>query len=132
VREHQGRIMAVYLRNVDRHPARIAGIRHLAEEVVHAGSTLVLADDTLAFACHAAERGWIRAEALDSIEAEERIEANLPDPSAPIIGPRPKSPRPVVVHRREGQSVSSATDALSAGAAPACPDPAGSSTPPPP
>ncbi|MHB0877461.1 MAG: App1 family protein [Anaerolineae bacterium] len=123
VREHKGRIMAVYLRNVDRHPARIASIRRLADEVVRAGSTLILADDTLAFACHAAERGWIPTEALDAIEAEERVEASLPDPSAPIIGERPKSPRPVVVHRGADEPLADGADALSSASWPSCPLP---------
>jgi phosphatidate phosphatase APP1 len=60
VREHPGRILAIYIRNVTPRPERPAAIRRLAEEVREAGSTLLLVDDTLAAARHAAERGWIR------------------------------------------------------------------------
>ena len=71
VREHDGRVVAVYLRNVDRSPGRVESVRCLAEEVALAGSVLVLADDTLTFARHAADKGWIAREALAAIEAEQ-------------------------------------------------------------
>jgi phosphatidate phosphatase APP1 len=70
VHDHPDRIAAVYIRDVTRHAARTAAVRALAEEVAHAGSTLVLADDTLAAARHAAGRGWIAADALNDVEAE--------------------------------------------------------------
>jgi phosphatidate phosphatase APP1 len=71
VREHPGRILAVYIRNVTG-AARAAAVRALAEEVTAAGSSLVLADDTLAAARHAAERGWIASGALPEIGEEKR------------------------------------------------------------
>ena len=69
VHDHPGRIPAVYIRDVTRHPERIDSIRALAAEVERAGSTLVLCDDTLAAARHAASRGWIAADALDEVAA---------------------------------------------------------------
>src|SRR6185436_18710596 len=55
VHDHPDRVLAVYIRNVNRRPERIEAIRTLAAEVEKAGSTLILADDTLAAARHAAE-----------------------------------------------------------------------------
>jgi phosphatidate phosphatase APP1 len=59
VHEYQGRVIAVYIRNVSTDPARTRAIGELAEEVRGAGSELLLSDDTLAAARHAAERGWV-------------------------------------------------------------------------
>ena len=72
VRERPDRVKAVYIRNVRRDAARTERIRALAREVEAAGSTLVLADDTLAVARHAAMHGWIAANALDEIGGEKR------------------------------------------------------------
>lgn len=74
VREHPGRILAVYIRNVTPDPMRISAIAVLAAEVKAAGSTLVLADDTVAAARHAAEHGWIAPEALPEIGDEKRAD----------------------------------------------------------
>ncbi|HEX2190120.1 MAG TPA: phosphatase domain-containing protein [Longimicrobiaceae bacterium] len=73
VHDYPSRILAVYIRSV--HPAadRVTAVRALAEEVERAGSTLLLADDTVAAAEHAASRGWIPADALPEIR-EERAE----------------------------------------------------------
>ena len=59
VREHPGRVLAIYIRNVSRDPARQRAIEDLAVEVVEAGSTLLLASDSMAMARHAAEHGLI-------------------------------------------------------------------------
>jgi phosphatidate phosphatase APP1 len=67
VRDHPERILAVYIRNVSRRPERVEAIRKLAAELESAGSTLILADDTLAAARHAAEQGWIETSALPEI-----------------------------------------------------------------
>lgn len=64
------RILAVYIRSVEPHPERSAAIRRLTERVVAAGSTLVLADDTLTLASHASAHGWIREDALPEIRGE--------------------------------------------------------------
>lgn len=70
VHDHPDRILAVYIRNVSRHPERDEAIRALAAEVEKAGSTLLLADDTLVAARHAAEHGWIDPASLPVIAAE--------------------------------------------------------------
>lgn len=67
VRRHPGRILAIYIRNVSPRPDRAAAIRDLAVTVAQVGSTLVLADDTLAAARHAAAHGWIDSASLDEI-----------------------------------------------------------------
>jgi phosphatidate phosphatase APP1 len=80
-RRYPDRILAVYIRNVSQDLERPAAIRALADEIVEAGSTLVLADDSLAMARHAAEQGWISWEALSSVRAEQiRDEASSDAP----------------------------------------------------
>jgi phosphatidate phosphatase APP1 len=72
VHEFPGRIRAVYIRDVSGRPERSAAVQALAEEVLAAGSSLVLADDTLAAAEHAAEHGWIAPESLAAIREDKR------------------------------------------------------------
>lgn len=81
VREHPGRILAIYIRNVSPAPERAAAIQHLAHAVAAAGSTLVLADDTLSVARHAAARGWIDETSLDEIGGETRDDEGRTPPS---------------------------------------------------
>jgi phosphatidate phosphatase APP1 len=74
VKEFPDRILAVYIRNVTPAPERIAAIGALAEEIRASSSTLVLADDTLAAARHAAEHGWILPASLGAIGEEKRAD----------------------------------------------------------
>ncbi|HEX2205505.1 MAG TPA: phosphatase domain-containing protein [Longimicrobium sp.] len=78
VHDHPDRIWAVYIRNVTPHPERVGAIRALAAEVEKAGSALVLADDTLAAARHAAEQGWISPASLPEIGAVAHAEEKQP------------------------------------------------------
>jgi phosphatidate phosphatase APP1 len=78
---YPGRIPAVYIRNVSRDLERPEAIRALAARLVEAGSTLVLANDTVSAARHAIERGYIAATTLAEIETVKRIEE--PEPTAP-------------------------------------------------
>ncbi len=71
VAEHPGRVVAVYIRNVSRDSGRIEEIAALAHHVAAAGSSLVLAADSLAMAEHAAELGLIGPEALGAVSAEK-------------------------------------------------------------
>jgi phosphatidate phosphatase APP1 len=80
VHDHPSRILAVYIRNVHPAPDRVAAVRRLAEEVERAGSTLLLADDTVAAAEHAASRGWIPPEALPMIRDERAEDKAAPEP----------------------------------------------------
>ena len=97
VAEHPERILAVYIRSVEPHPERAAAIARLAEEVKAAGSTLVLADDTLTIASHAAAHGWVRPEALPGIRGEKRAdEGDGRKANAPGVDSHPAAPTVVV------------------------------------
>jgi phosphatidate phosphatase APP1 len=99
IRRHPGRILAAYIRNVSRNPARARAISRLADEALKDGSALVLADDTLAAARHAAERGWIAAATLAGIGAEKRRDesgAAGSSVAAPPDSSRPKAPTVVL------------------------------------
>ena len=102
VATHPGRILAVYIRNVRQHPTDSPAIRELVERVARAGSTLVLADDTLAVARHAAAHGWIREETLGDIGEEKRAdEGGGGKEPAPGVENVPAAPT-VVVDRDVG------------------------------
>jgi phosphatidate phosphatase APP1 len=79
------RILAVYIRNVTPDPLRKAAINDLAEEIKNAGSTLVLADDTLACARHAVTKGWIPESALADIAEEEKADKKSGDSKAETV-----------------------------------------------
>lgn len=72
VSEFPARVLAIYIRNVSSHPERSESIRQLAEQVTAAGSTLLLADDTLTAARHASAHGWISEDSLPDIGSEKR------------------------------------------------------------
>ena len=74
VRTHPDRVLAVYIRDVRRTAERRAAVAALADEVQAARSVLVLAEDTMAAARHAAERGWIDPGALEEISGEKRMD----------------------------------------------------------
>ena len=65
-----GRVAAVYIRNVSRDAGRLEEIAKLAEAVEAAGSSLVLAADSLAMAEHAAEHGLIARTAVADVARE--------------------------------------------------------------
>jgi phosphatidate phosphatase APP1 len=76
VRENPDRVKAIYIRNVNRDPARRLSIEKLAKEVMEAGSSLLLAEDSFAMARHAAAHHLISSKALGEIlqELESREE----------------------------------------------------------
>jgi phosphatidate phosphatase APP1 len=79
VEEHPGRVLAVYIRNVSRNPDRIREIEDLAKVVAGAGSSLVLAADSVVIAEHAVSLGLVPPEAV----AEVRNERTATDPIEP-------------------------------------------------
>ncbi len=83
VAEFPDRIRAIYIRDVTRTPDRAASIKKLADEVVAAGSVLVIAEDTLGAARHAVERGWIDAASLPDIGEEKRADEGRNEAKAP-------------------------------------------------
>ncbi|MEO6061857.1 MAG: phosphatase domain-containing protein [Thermoflexales bacterium] len=80
------RIQAVYIRTAGHSDKRPAQIAALAERVRAAGSELILADDTLPLARHAAERGWISAEGLAGVAAEWREDSVPLNPIEQLLG----------------------------------------------
>ena len=76
VDEHPGRVIAVYIRNVSRDADRLSAIERLAMTVTAAGSSLVLAADSVAIAEHAASLGLIASDAVADVAAE-RTAADL-------------------------------------------------------
>ncbi|HWN18472.1 MAG TPA: phosphatase domain-containing protein [Gemmatimonadales bacterium] len=97
VATHPGRILAAYIRSVRQDPERSPAIRDLAERVSRGGSTLVLADDTLAVARHAAAHGWIRDSMLSEIGEEKRAdEGGGGKEPAPGVDETPAAPTLVV------------------------------------
>jgi phosphatidate phosphatase APP1 len=97
VRRHPGRVKAVYIRNVRPNAERTERIQALAREVREAGSALVLADDTLAAAKHAALHGWIASDALDEVRGEKRDDEGTTGAKAGAPGTEAKSTPTVVV-----------------------------------
>jgi phosphatidate phosphatase APP1 len=78
VREHPGRVRAIYIRNVSRGSARHRAIEALAVEVVEAGSSLLLAADSLAMTEHAARHGLIAPDALSDVAKEREMQDGEP------------------------------------------------------
>src|SRR3954465_1861880 len=97
VTEFPGRILAIYIRNVSPHPERLASIRALADRVGAAGSTLLLADDTLTAARHAAAHGWINEAALPEIGTEKRADEGTSGAKVETPGVEPKTAPTIVV-----------------------------------
>jgi phosphatidate phosphatase APP1 len=73
VEEHPGRVLAVYIRNVSRDPERIKEIEDLAKVVAGAGSSLVLAADSVVIAEHAVNLGLVPPETVAKSETSERL-----------------------------------------------------------
>jgi len=77
VHDHPSRVRAIYIRNVTMNADRSAAIDALAREVLAAGSSLVLADDTLAAAKHAVDNGWISKDALPLVSGEKKADEGM-------------------------------------------------------
>jgi phosphatidate phosphatase APP1 len=75
--------MAVYIRDVNRSAERKSSVEKLGKEVLAAGSTLVLADDTVAAARHAAGQGWIHEGSLEVVDEEKRADEGSNDSKVP-------------------------------------------------
>jgi phosphatidate phosphatase APP1 len=77
VDEHPGRVLAVYIRNVSRDPKRIKEIEDLAVVVAGAGSSLVLAADSVAMAEHATKLGLVAPETVSEVRNEKAASAEI-------------------------------------------------------
>jgi len=95
--EYPGRILAIYIRNVDANPGRSASVQALAKEVLAAGSSLILADDTYAAAQHAVEQGWITKESLPAIKEEKKADEGTSGAKADVPGVAEEKATPTVV-----------------------------------
>ena len=98
VREHPGRVLAVYIRNVSRNPARLPAIEALARQVAQAGASLVLAADSFVMARHAAEHHLISADALTEVlqERAEQQGRTAPTPTHEVKRPTPRATQEAV------------------------------------
>jgi phosphatidate phosphatase APP1 len=74
VAEFPSRIMAIYIRDVTRNAERTASVKKLADEVVEAGSALVLSEDSMGAARHAVESGFFAEDKLAEIGEEKRAD----------------------------------------------------------
>ncbi|HUQ21345.1 MAG TPA: phosphatase domain-containing protein [Gemmatimonadaceae bacterium] len=74
VADFPNRVKAIYIRDVTRNSERSAAVQRLADEVLAAQSVLVLAEHTLDAAKHAADNGWISADALPKVKEEKRAD----------------------------------------------------------
>jgi phosphatidate phosphatase APP1 len=86
VKDYPRRIPAVYIRNVSQDLARAAAVEALAQEILAAGSTLILADNTLPMAEHALEKGWIAPEAVEEIRLEKELDEAPPGLLEKLLG----------------------------------------------
>ena len=91
------RILAIYIRNVDAKPERSASVQALAKEVLAAGSSLIIADDTYAAAQHAVEQGWITKESLPAIKEEKKADEGTTGTKADVPGVPEEKAAPTIV-----------------------------------
>jgi phosphatidate phosphatase APP1 len=77
-----GRVRAIYIRSVNRDPARLAAVDRLIEEVRPTGCQLVLAPDSEFAAAHAAGEGLITPASLGGIRREKAADKRRPPPEA--------------------------------------------------
>ena len=75
VRDHPGRVRAIYIRSVAPDPARMQAVDRLIAEVQPTGVQLVLAADSEFAAAHAAAEGLIPAQALAEVREDKRADA---------------------------------------------------------
>lgn len=94
VDEFPRRIQTVYIRNVSRDLKRPDAIQTLAQRVLKAGSTLVLANDSLAIAEHAVQAGYISAEALPDIREDKHKDEEPPNTIEVLLGEEPAPAQP--------------------------------------
>jgi phosphatidate phosphatase APP1 len=77
VEEHPGRVLAVYIRNVSHDANRIREIEDLAAAVAAAGSSLVLAADSVAMAEHAAKLGLVPSNTVSDVTRERAAQDDM-------------------------------------------------------
>lgn len=78
VTEHPGRVLAVYIRDIEFDPERRSAIEKLSGRINDAGSRLLVVEDSFAMAEHAANHGFISDKALSNV-TEERLLTEHPE-----------------------------------------------------
>ena len=68
------RIRVIYIRSIDRSPARLKAIERLVEQVASTGCQLVLAEDSEFAAAHAAAEGLIPAAELAKVRIDKKAD----------------------------------------------------------
>ncbi|MCR8915493.1 DUF2183 domain-containing protein [Marinobacter panjinensis] len=71
LREHPGRVLGIYIRDVSNTVERSEAIDRLAREAQEAGCDLILAADNVAMAEHAASEGLIADAAVNAVREEQ-------------------------------------------------------------
>lgn len=79
VREHPGRVRAVYVRDVTT-PERDREVRAIARELDEMGTPMILVQDSVEAGEHAAQAGLIHADAIEDIRASKQEEEHLREP----------------------------------------------------
>jgi phosphatidate phosphatase APP1 len=97
VKNNPRRIPAVYIRNVSQEVNRATDIERLAQEILAAGSTLILADNTLPMAEHALEKGWIAPEAVEEIRLEKELDEAPPGLLEKLLGDDDEEDEDIVI-----------------------------------
>jgi phosphatidate phosphatase APP1 len=114
VHEYGDRVIAVYIRNVSRDVKRPEAVQALADEVIEAGSVLVMADDSVDIARHAVEEGLISADWLPHIREEKAKDEEPPTPLEKLLGEGEKVDGPTV--KVEGRNKEETKEAVKRGA----------------
>jgi phosphatidate phosphatase APP1 len=104
------RIRAVYIRNVSRRPKRLDQIKALAEQVLAAGSTLILAETTVPLAEHAARQGWIEPGRVMDVEIEKEADKAPPGPIEALLRQEKAEAPTVVVPGETAEKTAEAVD----------------------
>lgn len=78
VRDFPGRILSIYIRDVNDDAARRESVQKLALELAEDGSTLLLTADTAVAAEHAAAQGWIHTDSIAKVAERRDEDVNKP------------------------------------------------------
>ncbi|MGQ0504081.1 MAG: App1 family protein [Myxococcaceae bacterium] len=72
VREHPGRIAGVYIRNVSKGTERAEQLAEIGVQMMALGTELLVVDDSVSAARHAASKGWIRWEEIQEVREKKK------------------------------------------------------------
>ena len=84
VREHPGRIRAIYIRRAGERPGRDEEVEAIARELEAEDVPLLLVRDTAPAAAHAASQGWVRAQEVPAVQEEARRDRQRPTPAEAV------------------------------------------------